>query len=280
VEKFLDTPVKRYSSGMYVRLAFAVAAHLEPEILVVDEVLSVGDVEFQKKCLGKMQDVAGHSRTVLFVSHNLGALERICRRGILLDGGRKVADASIRECIDIYQRHHTSSNFTGQLRRENARRLVAFIQTVTLRDELDRPTPHLRTWGRCAIELEIVSSKAISDGSAVIYISSSDNRRISLLSTKPDSGVALPLAPGVNKVRCEIPRLFLSAGTYSLGAGIAVPNVEWIENEARLFDFDVVAQDVFHSGLPPTSERYLVPMPHTWHLGVAAQTCQEPVYER
>ena len=87
VEKFLDTPVKRYSSGMYVRLAFAVAAHLEPEILVVDEVLAVGDAEFQKKCLGKMQDVAGHGRTVLFVSHNMGAIQALCGRVILLRAG-------------------------------------------------------------------------------------------------------------------------------------------------------------------------------------------------
>lgn len=88
VEKFLDTPVKRYSSGMYVRLAFAIAAHLEPEILVVDEVLSVGDAEFQKKCLGKMQDVAGHGRTVLFVSHNMHAVEKLCRKAMRLHRGR------------------------------------------------------------------------------------------------------------------------------------------------------------------------------------------------
>ena len=87
VERFLDTPVKRYSSGMYVRLAFAVAAHLEPEILLVDEVLAVGDAEFQQKCLGKMRDVASHGRTVLFVSHNLGAVRRLCERAVLLDRG-------------------------------------------------------------------------------------------------------------------------------------------------------------------------------------------------
>ena len=87
VEKFLDTPVKRYSSGMYVRLAFAVAAHLEPEILVVDEVLAVGDAGFQKKCLGKMGDVARHGRTVLFVSHNMEAVQRLCQKGILMAGG-------------------------------------------------------------------------------------------------------------------------------------------------------------------------------------------------
>jgi lipopolysaccharide transport system ATP-binding protein len=103
VERFIDTPVKRYSSGMYVRLAFAVAAHLEPEILVVDEVLSVGDGEFQKKCLGKIQDVSrGQGRTVLFVSHNLAAVGDLCSRGIVLDAGRIVADDSVAGAISLY----------------------------------------------------------------------------------------------------------------------------------------------------------------------------------
>ena len=92
VERFLDTPVKRYSSGMKVRLAFSVAAHLEPEVLIIDEVLAVGDAEFQKKCLGKMQDVAGHGRTVLFVSHNMGAIQALCPRAIALRSGRVVDD--------------------------------------------------------------------------------------------------------------------------------------------------------------------------------------------
>ena len=102
VEKFIDTPVKRYSSGMYVRLAFAVAAHLEPEILIVDEVLAVGDAEFQKKCLGKMSDVAKQGRTVLFVSHNMAAVNRLCERCILLDNGRIIMDAPAVETTNKY----------------------------------------------------------------------------------------------------------------------------------------------------------------------------------
>lgn len=102
VEKFIDTPVKRYSSGMYVRLAFAVAAHIEPEILIVDEVLAVGDASFQKKCLGKMGEVAKEGRIVLFVSHNMAAVNRLCRRGILLDEGRAVLDASAFETTNRY----------------------------------------------------------------------------------------------------------------------------------------------------------------------------------
>ena len=103
VEKFLDTPVKHYSSGMYVRLAFSVAAHLEPEILVIDEVLAVGDSEFQKKCLGKMEEVAkGRGRTILFVSHNMSAVRTLCSRAILLSEGKLIADGSVENVIESY----------------------------------------------------------------------------------------------------------------------------------------------------------------------------------
>src|ERR1700736_125365 len=102
VEKFLDTPVKRYSSGMYVRLAFAVAAHLEPEILVVDEVLAVGDAEFQKKCLGRMNDVAHEGRTVLFVSHNMQAVRRLCERALLLEDGKLVKEGDVASVAEHY----------------------------------------------------------------------------------------------------------------------------------------------------------------------------------
>src|SRR5512143_2989275 len=102
VEQFIDTPVKRYSSGMYLRLAFAVAAHLEPEILVVDEVLAVGDAEFQRKCLGKMNDVAQAGRTVLFVSHNMSAILRLTHESIVLEKGRLVLRAPTQEAVDFY----------------------------------------------------------------------------------------------------------------------------------------------------------------------------------
>ena len=104
VEKFLDTPVKRYSSGMYVRLAFAVAAHLEPEILLIDEVLAVGDSEFQKKCVGKMGDIAeNQGRTILFISHNMGLVKQLCNKGILLDQGKKIIENTATSVIDSYE---------------------------------------------------------------------------------------------------------------------------------------------------------------------------------
>ena len=105
IEKFLDTPVKRYSSGMHVRLAFGVAAHLEPEIIVVDEVLAVGDAEFQRRCLGKMSQVAEGGRTVLFVSHNMGAIRALTRRCLVIDGGRIRADLPAREAVELYLSH-------------------------------------------------------------------------------------------------------------------------------------------------------------------------------
>src|SRR5437899_571201 len=108
VEQFLDTPVKHYSSGMYVRLAFAVAAHLNPEILIVDEVLAVGDVAFQKKCLGKMNEVSRGGRTVLFVSHNMAAVENLCRRGIVLEHGKLVFDGTSKEAV-----HHYLNSLSG-----------------------------------------------------------------------------------------------------------------------------------------------------------------------
>jgi lipopolysaccharide transport system ATP-binding protein len=110
VEKFLDTPVKRYSSGMYVRLAFAVAAHLEPEILIVDEVLAVGDAEFQKKCLGKMHAVATGGRTVLFVSHNMAAVRNLCQRAMLLNQGRLELLADVSKCISAYENSTSGCN--------------------------------------------------------------------------------------------------------------------------------------------------------------------------
>lgn len=117
VEKFIDTPVKRYSSGMYVRLAFAVAAHLEPEILVVDEVLAVGDAEFQKKCLGKMSDVASGGRTVLFVSHNLAAVSNLCQTAILMDKGRILHSGETEGVVFKYMNLNKDANsFTADLR--------------------------------------------------------------------------------------------------------------------------------------------------------------------
>jgi lipopolysaccharide transport system ATP-binding protein len=134
VEKFLDTPVKRYSSGMYVRLAFAVAAHLEPEILVVDEVLAVGDAEFQKKCLGKMEDVSNkEGRTVIFVSHNMGAVRSLCKKGFLLKTGTLQFDGLVERCIEKYESLFLDSNDTIWYNAEK-NQFEAYLVSISILD--------------------------------------------------------------------------------------------------------------------------------------------------
>jgi homopolymeric O-antigen transport system ATP-binding protein len=145
IERFLDTPVKRYSSGMSVRLAFAVAAHLEPEILLVDEVLAVGDAAFQRKSLGKMNEVAEAGRTVVFVSHNLAILQALCERGVLLERGRVVTDAPVTEAIDSYLR--TLERAAGRDLLERADRdSRGYDETLVRRVEIhDRDGGHANT---------------------------------------------------------------------------------------------------------------------------------------
>jgi lipopolysaccharide transport system ATP-binding protein len=144
VEKFLDTPVKRYSSGMYVRLAFAIAAHLEPEILIVDEVLAVGDAEFQRKCLGKMHDVATGGRTVLFVSHNMPAIRNLCQRAMLLKQGRLLVLANVDECVKAYETSTSSSHGCTWVRPPNMASGPLLYRSLSITLEGEQPSLYLR----------------------------------------------------------------------------------------------------------------------------------------
>jgi lipopolysaccharide transport system ATP-binding protein len=144
VERFLDTPVKRFSSGMYVRLAFAVAAHLEPEILIVDEVLAVGDAEFQKKCLGKMHDVATGGRTILFVSHNMTAIRNLCGRAIVLSKGHLNLVADVNEAIEAYENHATGQVGTLWMRPQELERGRLYFKSFSVKLEGEQPQLSLR----------------------------------------------------------------------------------------------------------------------------------------
>jgi lipopolysaccharide transport system ATP-binding protein len=148
IDKFLDTPVKRYSSGMYVRLAFAIAAHLEPEVLLVDEVLAVGDIAFQKKCLGKMEEVARGGRTVLFVSHNMGAIRSLCQSAIWLDNGQIVKKGPVDEVVRDYEEHQLSrfgeSVPTVERNPEEVRGKSFYISRVEMLDEKGEHTTQFK----------------------------------------------------------------------------------------------------------------------------------------
>lgn len=219
VEKFLDTPVKRYSSGMYVRLAFAVAAHLEPEILIVDEVLAVGDAAFQKKCLGKMDDVAKAGRTVLFVSHNMGVVQTLCNRGILLRQGTVIADGTAAAAVTTYLKTLEESSSQNLLERTERRgkgqvRLTHIEITTAHRDG----STSLAT-GRSAYFIfhttgllpRMSCSFTIYDqfGQPVTYFDSAVHGQEDLI--EPEKG---------GKFVCELDELLLIPGRYRINAAL------------------------------------------------------------
>ena len=266
VERFLDTPVKRYSSGMYVRLAFAVAAHLEPEILVVDEVLAVGDAQFQKKCLGKLSEVAGGGRTILFVSHNMEAIKRICTSGILISSGRIAARANIDQCIETYFAQTSNSTEANRIEFAKGSDRKPYLRQIEILDRDEKPLNHPTTFGYVKFRIFFYSPEKIKGGSVVLYISLATGTLLTSCSTLPDSAFSIDFVPGENVIDCTFPRLMLSAGSYVIGAGLAIPNVEWLDNQPHAATIEVEAKDVFRSGLAPTVERYPVPMPHRWSI--------------
>jgi lipopolysaccharide transport system ATP-binding protein len=218
VEKFLDTPVKRYSSGMYVRLAFAVAAHLEPEILVVDEVLAVGDATFQKKCLGKIQEVAGQGRTVLFVSHNMAAVQALCGRGFLLQGGCLSVDGDIARVVSAYSEvgapRHDASNLT--LARRSGQQNIRF-KSVEFIDCSGRKIRSPST-GQCLVVKIVFEGKIKDRMSSRIGISFQNSLGVILFNCASEAAHKDPLEVGSGTaVYCRIPRFPLTAGVYGIG---------------------------------------------------------------
>ncbi|MEZ5320124.1 MAG: polysaccharide ABC transporter ATP-binding protein [Vicinamibacterales bacterium] len=211
VEQFVDTPVKRYSSGMYVRLAFAVAAHLEPEILVIDEVLAVGDAEFQAKCLGKMGEVTRGGRTVLFVSHNMEAVATLTQRAVLLVDGRVAKAGPSQEVISAYLGHGAATNleYTGS---------VAPDRNGVSRLRLHTSSPHnVQQHGApMTLEADLTVHRPLDSARFEVTACDADNRRIMHLWLYDSDDTPLCRTPGVHTLRCEIPRLHLYAGRYTL----------------------------------------------------------------
>lgn len=204
VERFLETPVKRYSSGMHVRLAFAVAAHLEPEILLVDEVLAVGDAEFQQKCLGKMRDVASHGRTVVFVSHSLGAIRRLCDRAVLLDRGRLAADGDPAEVIATYMAQALPAQGTGSAEiAAGAERMgtgEARLRTVALTTEGGDPLAALHLNQRFRIVAGFEAEREIDDAVVEFGISTFGGDRIATVQSIDREGPLLRFPRGHSEV--------------------------------------------------------------------------------
>ena len=270
IEKFLDTPVKRYSSGMYVRLAFAVAAHLEPEILIVDEVLAVGDSQFQKKCLGKMEEVGRKGRTVLFVSHNMGVIGNLCNSSFLLDKGKLVSSGATADIIRQYELT-TMTSFSGIglapgiLFSNNEIKSDKYeVLEICLMDKQGKPIQQIKTFDDCTFKIRFNSPEVKKNCSVGIYIQTVNGIIILRLATRPDSNLDIDFKQGINTVCCHLKKLPLPAGTYLLGFGLAIPMQEWFLYNKELCTFNVECKDVYESGFPPIQEHALSVVDYNW----------------
>jgi lipopolysaccharide transport system ATP-binding protein len=225
VEKFLDTPVKRYSSGMYVRLAFAVAAHLETEILVIDEVLAVGDAEFQKKCLGKMEDISTkEGRTVLFVSHNMSAIRQLCKTAIILDKGTVTLNSTVNECIESYS--SSVSNNIGLLLDHHTKINSAIKITEFTINESSADFIHLANpFEPLKIDMKLIVSD-LSRLSLYGYLKSKQGQTIGIFSPGHMDAIIYTLKPGIHILSALLLLPNLTKGTYTLDLGIADPGIE------------------------------------------------------
>jgi lipopolysaccharide transport system ATP-binding protein len=226
VEKFLDTPVKRYSSGMYVRLAFAVAAHLEPEILIVDEVLAVGDTEFQKKCLAKMQTVGREGRTVLFVSHNLGAMARLCEQGILLIGGQLARHGPMESVITAYL---SKGNRQSCVNLENAdgRRECKVSRIVKAElDSADIPGTTVVMGAPLRVVCEVHLNRPLQSPVFGMQISNFAGQELLDLRSSYAKQPIGPLSAGRHRLALEVECFPLYPGEYNVGLWFAQSNLE------------------------------------------------------
>jgi lipopolysaccharide transport system ATP-binding protein len=251
VEKFLDTPLKHYSSGMQLRLAFAVAAFLEPEILIIDEVLAVGDAEFQKKCLGKMEDVSKKGRTILFVSHNMAAVDNLCKRAVLLNQGSIIKEGSTVEVVRYYQNLFYSGNINkydcSEKRNEDA--YFSFLEA-----SLGGEQPSLKLEINC----EIVSNRYHKDGFLAFDISNSMG--VTIMQAIPESEPFISYSKATQRVEIEIDLPPIIPDTYKISAWLGSHNTETICWLKEIIGFEISASPIPGRNFPHSHHNgFLVP---------------------
>jgi lipopolysaccharide transport system ATP-binding protein len=240
VEKFLDTSVKHFSSGMYTRLAFAVAANLESEILVVDEVLAVGDAEFQKKCLGKMDEVSKQGRTILFVSHNLASIRQLCSRSILLDCGTVVTYGSTDKVVNHYLKYNQT--FDSEINYKSIGKKDAEITCIKILDKNNKPSAKNSIAEDFSIEIDYQINKPIEDallclifyyqGDLILLSSESDRKRNT-------SEYLINYQKGKYKTRVKIPAFLFNAGSYYVDISIQHPFIDYIDHKQNI-NFEIL----------------------------------------
>ncbi len=227
VEKFLDTPVKRYSSGMYVRLAFAVAAHLEPEILIVDEVLAVGDAQFQKKCLGKMEDVGKEGRTILFVSHNMSTIQTLCSRCLLMKNHTIYADETPNSAIRLYLEDAAATMSFSRSPQVSGKptliagQVVEDIDRVVITVQVSSDTDKL-----ACLECQLLDELGGSVGFGALGMFDSENM--------------LSLKQGVTEITFSFSTVYLAVGNYYIDLDLTVPGVEFYDRAEKCLTVEIL----------------------------------------
>jgi len=267
IAKFIDTPVKRYSSGMYVRLAFAVAAHLEPKILVVDEVLAVGDVEFRKKCLGKMQQVTtGEGRTVVFVSHNMDAILSLCSHVIVMEQGhispRLSPEEAVRRYLTLGQDDRSDVPLVDKPRIQNAARPPIFTNlTISSRNGDGSTFP---SGDEVTFDIELRHLSDIRQASCHVALLNQRYQRIAVFHTMYHSGMQFR---GDERVRltCTVPSLPLTQGRYYVELALAGDH-DLVERVERAAQVEVLFEDLFGTGMLPSYTQGNVALPCKWSL--------------
>jgi lipopolysaccharide transport system ATP-binding protein len=272
---FIDTPVKRYSSGMQLRLAFSVAAHLEPEILIIDEVLSVGDLAFQRKCLGRMENAAAEGRTILFISHNLAAVQSLCDRAILLRNGRMVAEGDVSEVVDRYVSADTGEAHVDlkdrQARGGDGQLRFTDLQLQRGGQPIDSPTS--------GQDFDIVLTYETAEGrplrgvniAVAVTEHAADHALLNLYSET--AGVDFGAMPPQGEIRCRIPRCPLPAGQYNLSiwADITGQPLDLVNRAAEM---TVASGDFYGSGRTPPPSHRTVMVDQEWSLKPVLQAAE------
>ncbi len=246
VEKFLDTPVKRYSSGMYVRLAFAVAAHLEPEILIVDEVLAVGDAQFQKKCLGKMEDVGKEGRTVLFVSHNMGTITQLCTQGIYLKAGEIVDINDVNSIVFKYLQEGNTNNGSVQLfKNQNLdilrKKQKLFFKKIYITNNENIEASDIDVRYPFYINLEYEITQNLTNVELSVDIFTSDGRPVTGTNQSDVSPEILEKRNiGIYQSSIKLPGMFFMPGTFMITVAAHEPMREILDIHEKILNFRII----------------------------------------
>jgi len=267
VGEFLDTPVKRYSSGMYVRLAFAVAAHLEPEILIVDEVLAVGDAEFQKKCLNKMDEVAHGGRTILFVSHNMAAIQTLCTRAMLLSSGQVAGAGKTEDVVREYLSEH-HANSSGLLAPGAAKRAPQFepiIEHACLLDTAGSATGAVAIGAAVTVRVCLKPKRRVVRPVVGIGINNCLGMRVVGFNTIMNQNLAIPEVSKPCRLDCRIASLPLAPGEYSVKL-VVTEMGEDVDVLEEAFRFIVLTTDYYGTGRLPASTQGVMLCKANWSI--------------